>query len=221
MIEYENKYHKIGIITLIFGIVFNFAPALYLWFAHGVHPPVGDLFTIQLAAAAAYGAAWIVQPLSFYPLLGNTQYIAFLAGAVADIRTPALTMAQKMTKCENGTPEGDVMATLGITTSIFVSHFIVTFFAVVGVGILNALPQAVQASFAYILPAIFSAIYIEMAFKAPKLGVFTIVVAAIYYHITVNLMKMPAWSANLIIVVLGILCARVLFIMEKKANVSA
>ena len=83
----------------------------------------------------------------------------------------------KGVRYEAGTPEGDVVATMGIAVSVFVSILIVSFFTVIGTGILPLLPKFVTDSFAYIVPAIFSAVLAELSSKDYVLGVLVFAVA--------------------------------------------
>jgi len=162
---------RLGTVTLFAGIVANFLPALYIYLRYGVIPPVGDLVKIWLLVGAAFGVAWIVQPVSFFPLIGTSgSYIAWLAGSVADLRTPASTMAQRSVNVETGTLEGDLVSTIAISSSVFVSVTIVTIFTFLGSTLLPLLPAPVKASFGYILPAVFAAVYADLSIKDVTFG---------------------------------------------------
>ena len=83
--------------------------------------------------ASAYGVSWVVQPISYFPILGTAgSYIGWLAGSVGDIRLPAASMAQKVTGVEAGTHEGDVIGTIGTACSVFVSAGMITLFIFIG-----------------------------------------------------------------------------------------
>ena len=175
-VDFNKKLIKIGIISLIFAVVANFIPAIYLWFAYGAVPTIGDIFKIWGLALATFGISWIIQPIAYYSILGTSgTYIAWLAGSVADIRLPAVTMAQKVSEVEAGTHEGDIMSTIGIASSVLVSVVFITVFTMVGSKVLTMLPSFVVESFKYILPALFGAVYIEMSRKNFKVGILTII----------------------------------------------
>ncbi len=133
--------------------------------------------------AATYGVSWIVQPIAYYPTLGAPgSYIGWLAGSVGDIRMPAASMAQKIAGVEAGTHEGEVVGTIGTCCSIFVSASMITIFTIVGYKVIPLLPEFVTNSFNYILPALFGAIYVDIARKDIRAGGCTIAVAlAIMY----------------------------------------
>ena len=125
-----------------------------------IHRPDADLrsgaqrFRRQLDRAA----------IILYPMLGiGGSYISWLCGNVADIRVPAATMAQRVAGAEPGSPEGDVMATIGIAGSVFVSVAILTLFTFIGSAIMPMVPKFVTKAFGFILPAVFGAVYAELS----------------------------------------------------------
>ena len=98
----------------IFAIFANFLPGIYLWLAYDTIPSLNDLIVIWTTMAAAFGVSWFIQPLSYFGSLGTAgSYIAWIAGSAADIRIPAVTMAQKVANVEPNTPKGDIIATVG------------------------------------------------------------------------------------------------------------
>lgn len=213
---FNKKLVKIGIISLVFAVVANFIPAIYLWIAYGVIPTVGDIFKIWGLALATFGISWVIQPIAYYSILGTSgTYIAWLAGSVADIRLPAVTMAQKVSEVEAGTHEGDVMSTIGIASSVLVSVAFITIFTIIGSQVLNVLPKFVIESFKYILPALFGAVYVEMSRKNFKAGILTILLGMMLM-IAANALKFNAGLMTIVIVACGIIVCRILFVIDKK-----
>ena len=165
------KLIRIGVVTLSAGVVANFVPVIYLWLAYGEIPPLADILKIWTVALVTFGVSWLVQPLTFFSMMGTSgSYIGWLAGSVADLRCPAVTMAQKVSGYEAGTPEGDIISTIGIAGSVLVSVSMITLFTVIGANIIDALPAFIKASFKVILPAVFGAVYVELASKYLKMG---------------------------------------------------
>lgn len=94
--EFNARAIRIGMITMICGVIANFIPAVYLYVVYGVIPPVADILKVWMVAAVTFGVSWIIQPITFFSLLGvSGTYIGWLAGSCADIRCPAVAMAQK------------------------------------------------------------------------------------------------------------------------------
>lgn len=215
MENFNKSLAKIGIITLSIAVVANFIPAIYLWVAHGIAPSIKEIFTIWGLAAATYGVSWIVQPIAYFSVLGMSgTYIAWLAGSVADIRLPSVTMAQKASGYEAGTHEGDVIATIGTTGSVFVSLSIIAIFTIIGAQVLPLLPDYVTGAFKYILPSLFGAIYMELAKKNIKSGSLAMIFGAIITVFAASII--PGWAMTLVIVIAGIAASRIAFVMDNK-----
>jgi hypothetical protein len=210
------KLIRIGVVTLSAGVVANFVPVLYLWLAYGEIPPLADILKIWTVALVTFGVSWLVQPLTFFSMMGTSgSYIGWLAGSVADLRCPAVTMAQKVSGYEAGTPEGDVISTIGIAGSVLVSVSMITLFTVIGANIIDALPAFIKASFKVILPAVFGAVYVELASKYLKMGAATIAVAIGLSFLALKF-GMPGWLLNIAIIGAGIIIARIQYLSEKE-----
>lgn len=219
---YDKKLIKLGMITVSFALVANFIPAIYLWAVHGVFPGFGNIFKIWGMLAAIYGISWVAQPVAYFGVLGASgSYIGWLAGSVGDIRLPAAAMAQKVSKTEPGTHEGDVMATIGTASSVLVSVGFVTVFTFIGAQVLPMLPVFVTKSFSYILPALFAAVYTDIAGKDLRAGSTALIAAFILMYVC-TVMKIPGAITTLIIVASGIIVNRVYYVIdrnkEEKAN---
>lgn len=209
---------KIGTVTLSVGIIANFVPVIFLWMSYGEIPPIEDILKIWTVALVTFGVSWLVQPLTFFSVLGTSgSYIGWLAGSVADIRCPAVTMAQKVSGYEAGTPEGDVISTIGIAGSVLLSVSIITVFTVIGANIIDILPAFVKESFKVILPAVFGAVYVELASKHLKMGAATILVALGLSFLAIKL-GVPGWILNITIIGAGVVIARIQYLSEKRSK---
>lgn len=176
---FTKEIIKYGKITLLGAIPFCFLPALYLWFRYGAIPEVKTILTGWFMIASIYGAEYIVTPISYFPVLGvSGTYMAFLSGNIANMRVPCALVAQEAVGVEGGTPEGEIIATIGMAGSI-ITNIIVLTIAVMGGNVLfSYFPPTVVKAFDFVLPAIFGALFSLFAVKFPKYGVFGIGVAA-------------------------------------------
>lgn len=218
---FNSRLIRLGTVTLLAGIAANFLPAIYVFLRYGAIPPASDLMKTWLMVAAAFGVGWVVQPISFFPLLGTSgSYIAWLAGSVADLRTPASTMAQRTVNVEAGTLEGDLISTIGISTSVFVSVAIITIFTFVGSTILPLLPEPVKASFNYILPAVFAAVYADLSIKDVKFGL-AVFATCILATVIGNKLKIGTGWMYLVAVISGMVLGVVFFRMGEKKRQSS
>ena len=201
---FVKKCIKIGTITLLLGIIANFTPPLYLWLGLGVHPPVEDILKIFLVIASTYAASWITQPITFFPLLGASgSYVTWLSGSGAEIRTPASNMAQKAAGVEQGTPEGNVISTIGVATSVFVSFAVITLFVFAGQALSPMLPVFVKKSFSFILPAVCAGVVINLAKDHLDLCAAIVVFSAVAIYVQKFALHMPGWFVTLLIVLMG------------------
>ncbi len=215
-LSYNDRVIRIGSAIMIGGIIANFAPAIYLYLAYGLIPPISDIFKVWTVVAVTFGISWIVQPISYFSLLGPSgEYIGWIAGSCADIRCPGVAMAQKAADVEASTPEGDVISTIGIAGTVLTSVTIVTIFVLVGQSILEILPPFVTNSFKYVLTSVFGAVYVQLACKNLGMGAWTILIAiaVAYFWQT---MALPGWILNILIIVIGILIARYYFVRDSK-----
>ena len=214
--NFSDRAARIGTFTLIAGLIANFVPALYLAGVVGVMPQFTDLLQIYAVAFSAFGVSWVVQPLSFYPMLGvGGSYIGWLCGNVADIRVPAATMAQRVAGAEPGSPEGDVMSTIGIAASVFVSVSIITLFTLIGSAIMPLVPKFVTKAFGFILPAVFGAVYAELSRKHFKIGALTIV-AGLAITFAAPKVGLPGSLLSICVIAGGIAMARIIYLSDKK-----
>ena len=61
---YDQKLIKIGRMTMLFAIIANFVPAIYVGLRYGEMPSGSILLQLWLLVASAYGISWIVQPIA-------------------------------------------------------------------------------------------------------------------------------------------------------------
>ena len=116
--EFEQIWNepviKIGRATLLMSVVFSFFPVIYLYFTQGVFPPLDVAFKAWGMIATVFGAFYIVEPISYYSVLGlSGTYMAFLSGNIGNVRLPCAAMALEVTGTESGTQEAEVVSTIG------------------------------------------------------------------------------------------------------------
>ncbi|WP_227939342.1 small-conductance mechanosensitive channel [Alkalihalobacillus deserti] len=171
---------KWGRITCFLGLILSFAPLFVLTFIYGLIPDASSILTGFIAIAGVAAVLWIIEPISYYPILGIPgTYMSFLSGNIANLRLPCATAAQKAADVEPGTEKGAIISTLGIAVSIIVNVLILTLGVLLGSSLLASLPDGVKEMFNYILPALFGAIFGQFAISQPKIGIFAITVALI------------------------------------------
>lgn len=212
--DYEN-YSK-GVIrwgrtTLLISIFLAFLPAIYLAVGHGLWPGLDMIKKAFIPIVAAWGILWLIEPISYYPILGLTgTYVSWLAGNILNLRLPCSILAQQIAGVKEGTKEGDIISTIGLSTSVVVNLIILVIFGIAGVQILEFLPNSLNEAFDYVLPAIFGAMMASYAFRNYKLAILALVIALI-----VKLAKVSSGLELMLIVFPTVIIA---LLLNKNAN---
>lgn len=194
----EEKYNevwtapviRIGIITMLIACVLSFPPLVYLYFVHGILPPFAQSMTAWMLVASVFGAFYIVEPISYYPILGLAgTYISFLSGNISNLRLPCSAMAQEVVGVEEGTKQAEIIDTMGIVGSVIINLIGVTLAAFVGTWLLGLFPKFVAEAFRqYTAPAIFGAVFGQFSMRQPKLAPFALAIP-----LTLLYFKAPIW----------------------------
>lgn len=164
--EYMPKMHRIGAITGVLGVVVSFAPAIVLAVVYGLLPEPAALLTAFIAALSAFGILWVVEPISYFTVLGPVgTYMAFLSGNISNMRVPCASMAQVSAGVEPGTEQGSIIATIGMAVSIVINISVLTIGVILGSSILSRLPASVTEALNYLLPALFGALLMQFGLK--------------------------------------------------------
>lgn len=145
--EYMPQMHKIGKLTGLLGAVLSFLPALVLAVVYGLLPKPAALATAFISAASAFGFLWVVEPISYFTVLGPVgTYMAFLSGNISNMRVPCAGMA----------------------TSIVINVSVLTIGVILGSSVLSAMPASVIEALNYLLPALFGALLMQFGLKRIK-----------------------------------------------------
>ena len=152
--EFSQPIHRVGSITCLLAILGMFLPPLWLYLQYGVFPPTKAIL-VGMGMALTYAAPFfIIEPISYYPTLGDAgTYMSFLAGNIANMRLPCAAVAQSVSGVEEGTKKGELIATVGIAISIWLSIIAVFIGAVATGWIVTTFPPPVQDAFKRFLAA--------------------------------------------------------------------
>ena len=182
----DNKYYsetympgiiKWGKLTMLLGIVTMFLPPLVFSAVFGYWPPLSAILTDTLAQVSVSGAFYVVEPISYFPILGIPgTYMTFLSGNTSNMRLPCSSVAQEAAGVEFGSRQGTIISTIGIGVSVIVNIVILTIGAVGSNVILGLLPEAVTSALNFLLPALFGAVFGQFAVSRPKLAVVSILI---------------------------------------------
>lgn len=222
-IEIFNKYKmtiiRLGYIFVTLALIADFLPAIYVSFATGVFPSVSEIFQLWIAAAAAFGVGYIVQPVSFFPMVNMSgTFMVWLCGNVGEIRVPAATMAQSVTESEQGSPKAEIMGTLGIVGSIIVSVTLITVFAFIGAQVMPLLPKTIVKGFSFILPGVLGAVYASLCGKNFLLGVLVLITSLLGIMVW-PMLGIPKGLNMLLNIIVAVIVARIYYVKTKSNTV--
>jgi hypothetical protein len=211
--DWKRPIVKIGAVTLLLAAVLSFLPCLYLYVVHGVFPPLSVALKAWGLIAAIFGAFYIVEPISYYPILGLAgTYMSFLSGNISNLRLPCSAVAQEVVGVKAGTREAEIVSTLGIAGSVITNLVFVTLGAVAGFVLLGMLPDPVVTAFeVYTVPAIFGAVFGQFALRHPSIAAIALPIPLIlflFFHA-------PDWVVILGSVFGTIAISRILYIKGK------
>lgn len=213
---FRSSAKTLGFVFVTIALVCNFVPAIYVSTITGQFPSVSQLLQLWVAAAAAFGVGYIVQPVSFFPIVNMAgTFMCWICGNVGEVRAPAANMAQKVTNCEQGTPKAEIMSCIGICASVFVTVIMITFFALVGAQVMPLMPKFVMKMFGFVLPCVLGAVYADLASKNFVLGVI-IMLTSIAGILIVPKLGIPGGMTMLINIIIAVLVARCYFMATKK-----
>jgi len=168
--EFSRPIHKIGRLTNLVAAALMFLPSIWLYLQYGVFPPT-EAIIVGMGLALTYAVPfWIIEPISYYPTLGDAAtYMSFLAGNISNMRLPCAAVAQEVAGVEEGSRKGELVATVGIGISVWLSIIAVLIGAVATGLIVKVFPEWWQVAFkTYLLPAVFGAVFGQFALRGFK-----------------------------------------------------
>lgn len=179
--EFSRPIHRVGRWTNLLAAACMFLPSLLLYLTHGVFPPAQAIL-IGMGLALTYAVPfWIIEPISYYPTLGDAAtYMSFLAGNISNMRLPCAAVAQEVAGVEEGSHKGELVATIGIGISVWLSIIAVLIGAIATGWIVTTFPPWWQDAFkTYLLPAVFGAVFGQFALRGWKFAPIALVLALV------------------------------------------
>ena len=213
--NYQSSWNKsvirIGTLTMAAASITMFAPLIYLCISQNTFPTISNVLKAWSMSIAAWGVFYFVEPITYYAVIGlSGTYLGFLAGNVGNVRIPCAATALEVTGVEAGTPQGEIIATLGMSGSVVTNIFFTTLAAT---SLLAVLPQPVVDAFSkYTVPAIFGAIIGQNSMKNLRVGSFSIAIA-FFLKVVV---KPSSYIEMLLCVFIVVLFARFIYVNDAK-----
>jgi hypothetical protein len=181
---YTRTTNTWGRITLFAGFVVATSVPFIVLATTDANVTVAQVLTAFVAVAAVYGAFYVVEPLTYFPILGPAgMYQAFLIGNIANKLVPSAIVAQSAIGAKPGTRKAAYAATAAISGAAVV-HVISLLLLVglLGTWIVSIMPASVtEVARLYILPSILGGVMVQLiaTLKQVKSTVIAIVVALV------------------------------------------
>lgn len=183
---FDRTTSRWGRITMLAVLLIALSAPLYLVFFSGLELGYGELLTAFLAVAAVYGLIWVIEPVTYYPVLGPAaMYQAFMIGNIANKLVPAAIVAQQTVDAKPGTRRAEFAAVMAICGAALV-HLVSLLLLVglLGTWLVSVLPQSmIEVARLYIFPAIIGAVLVQLAAyaKQPRITVIALITAAVVH----------------------------------------
>ena len=131
-----------GTVNISLGLVLPCAP-IYLFTVEGLWPGWQPILAAFLAVAVIFGANWVVEPATYFPMLGvSGTYQAWLVGNISNKLLPASVTAQAATDTKPGGKRAELIAVAAISGAVIVHVFsMIVVVALLGNWIISILPD--------------------------------------------------------------------------------
>jgi hypothetical protein len=192
---YDRTTSRWGRITMATGLLLSWAGPVYLVFFTDLQIAQSDLWTGFLAVAAVFALIWVIEPITYFPVLGPAaMYQAFMIGNIANKLLPSAIVAQAAIDARPGSKRAELAAVMAICGAAVV-HIVslLVFVGFLGTWLVSVLPESiVEIARLYIFPAIIGAVVVQLVayVKRPRIAVIALVVAAV-----VQLVLVPQFGA--------------------------
>lgn len=162
---YTKTTNRWGRITLFIGFLIATSIPFIVLATTDLDITTGQVLTAWLAVAAVYGAFYVVEPLTYFPILGPAgMYQAFLIGNIANKLVPSAIVAQHTISAKPGTRKAAYAATAAISGAAAV-HVVslLVLVGILGTWIVSIMPESItEVARLYILPAILGGVMVQL-----------------------------------------------------------
>ena len=209
MLKFDQQTTRYGSLTMLAGLVLSLLGPLYLLVAGQLEITGSMVWIAFLAVAATFGVFWIVEPLTYYPVLGSAaMYQAFMIGNISNKLLPAAIVAQSSINAKPGTRRGDIAAVMAICGAATVHLLsLLIFVGIFGTWLVSIIPaDFVEVARTYILPSLLGAVLVQsiVAMKQRRTTIVAICVALLLQFVIVPLVPQVAMFATAAAVVASI-----------------
>nr|WP_205881222.1 hypothetical protein [Leucobacter insecticola] len=198
---FEKRTSTYGAWTLSAGLVLSLLGPISLLFFAGLDITPVMVGVAFAAVAATFGTLWVVEPLTYFPILGPAaMYQANMIGNVSNKLLPAVIVAQSSIGAKPGSRRGDISAVMAISGAAMV-HLasLLIFVGVLGTWLVGLLPVGlIEVARLYVLPSLIGAVVVQaiVSMKQPRTTVVAVSIALIIQFGVIPLFPQLAFYAT-------------------------
>jgi hypothetical protein len=203
--QYDRTTSRWGRITMTLGLLLSFGGPAYLILLTDLQIAQSDLWTGFLAVAVVFGVFWVLEPLTYFPVLGPAaMYQAFMIGNIANKLLPSAIVAQSAINAKPGTRRAELAAVMAICGAATVHLFsLLIFVGILGTWLVSIVPEGIRnVTQIYIFPAIIGAVLVQFVtfVKQHRITVIAVVVAVVMQLILVpNVAAVKNYATALVV----------------------
>lgn len=208
--EFDRTTSRWGRLTMIAGLVFSVAGPLYLVFFTGLDVSAAQLWTAFAAVAAVFAIIWIVEPVTYFPILGPAaMYQAFMIGNISSKLLPSALIAQTRIGAKPGTRRGDFAAVAAICGAAAI-HLVslAVFVGILGTWLISIIPtEIIDVARLYVLPSVLGAVIVQaiLTIKQLRITIIAVAVALLVQFVLLPLVPAVAFLTTGIAVIATII----------------
>ena len=157
MDSFQAWCHRWGRVGTVIALAYMIALPFVVLGCYDSIPSLGEVFNVAtLGILAIYIPVGFSEALGYTPIMGCSAYLGFITGNIMNLKLPCAVNALKLAGKEANTPEGDVVAAIGVAASSIMTIVILAVAALLAAWIspVFELP-AVKTMSSYLLPALF------------------------------------------------------------------
>lgn len=220
---FDRKINFWGRLTVGIGMLISIGAPVTLMLIYDLWPGLDVLLISFLALAALMAISWIVEPLTYFPMLGVAgTYQAWLVGNISNKLLPAAVIAQGTLDIRPGTRKGELVAIAAISGAVIV-HVIslVIFVGIGGTFLSNFMPERLLAAFDYILPAILGAVIVQLVITVRNAVIPAVGLGAALLVALVLVPLVPALGGFAILLTVALTAVVSMLILRKSSKFAA
>ena len=162
--EFDRTTSRWGRLTMIAGLIISLAGPLYLVLFGNLGITATQLWTAVAAVLGAFFVIWLVEPLTYFPILGPAaMYQAFMIGNISNKLLPSVLVAQTNIGAKPGTQRGNFAAIMAICGAAAVHLLsLLIFVGFLGTWLISVIPAEItDVARIYVLPAVMGAVIVQ------------------------------------------------------------